>query len=503
MTGLLYYITLKSIFNRIQKNPVMVLGIAGCVVGIILIPFLFLKEGYKILIPSNILYAFFCFYFSVCFFEMAKGKNTFKTVPSNIETLFIQVPEKTKSIFICWIGDTIIKSIFSYSAIFLCIKIYAKVDLFDTLCSLLIIIINITSLVLFSGIIDLVSLIEKRKCVKTIFYAAGILLVGNGLLELLEINITKNLLVSYLPPYLYGASLKYVLGGSILSIRIIICSISFLILLLSVFMALVYFIPIRAFHILNELNFLNRKENFIDLLKIENMIRFLPHPIRLLCAKEIVQIIREKSALLSVCIQTLVAGSIMIISAATVDMAAMQIGIFVAVAYMSFTMALYSIPRETNNIWLFRSLNIKRREFVISKFLANLFVSVPLSSGVFLGYVLLAKIIVDVNVVHLKSILQGYIWSIGTIIPLSIIWGIIIGALLPYKIMIKKQKITYKFNGLEGVVLTILIFVVVVPAFFVSQIYQYWAVDVSFVVYLSISFILMLYRAGKTYKRME
>lgn len=503
MAGLLYYITLKSIFNRIRKNLILVLSITICIFAIILIPFFFLEEGYKISIPDNILYAFFAFYFSGCFVQIAKGKNSFRTIPSNMEMLFIQVPEKTKSIFICLVGDTIIKSVSSYLAIFLCIKLYTKDDLSNILCGLFILSINVTSLVLISGIIDLLSLVEKKKYVKIVFTVLGGLLVVNGLLELFEINKINNLFVSNLPPYIYGDSLKYVLEGNILNIRVIICSIFFLLLMLSIFMIMVHFISIRAFDLLNQCDFLNRTDRVISLFRIERMISVLPSKIRLLCAKEIIQIMREKNALFSVFIHTLIAGSIMIISSSTVDVAAMQIGIFVSVAYMSFIMALYSIPRETNNIWLFKSLDIEPMKFAISKFLANLFVSVPLSGVVFLGYLLLARIVVGASVVDLKNIMQGYIWSIGTVIPLSIIWGIIVGALLPYKVMIKKQKITYKFNGLEGAVLSILIFVVVVPAFLLSQMYQYWSIDFGFCIYFLSVFVFMIYRAGTTYKKME
>lgn len=351
---------------------------------------------------------------------------------------------------------------------------------------------------------EFLTLVEKKKYVKIIFTVLGGLFVLNGLLELFEINKIKNSFVSNLPPYIYGDSLKYVLEGNILNIRVIICSIFFFLMMLSIFMIMVYFVPIRAFNLLNQYDFLNRTtDRFISLFRIQRMINVLPSKIRLLCAKEIIQITREKNTLFSVFTHTLMAGSIMIISSSTVDAAAMQIGIFVSVAYMSFIMALYSIPRETNYIWLFKSLDIEPIKFVISKYLANLFVSVPLSGVVFLGYLLLARIVVGASVVDLKNIMQGYIWSIGTVIPLSIIWGIIVGALLPYKVMIKKKKITYKFNGIEGAVLSILVFVVVVPAFLLSQMYQYWSIDLGFCVYFLSMFVFMLYRAGTTYKKME
>lgn len=214
----------------------------------------------------------------------------------------------------------------------------------------------------------------------------------------------------------------------------------------------------------------------------------------------------EKEALLNIFVQTILAASIMLISAITIDSEAMQIiemGIFVALAYMSFILALYSIPRETNTIWIYKTLKIKKEDFVLAKFFVNYFVSFLLSNIVLLLYLLLATILTGNTIIYIEKIIHGYLWSIITTLPLSTIWGIGLGAMLPYKVITKKRKITYKFNGIEGVLLTILVFVVVTPAFLISQMSQYLAFDIVYWLYVITMFICMLYLAGKTYKKMN
>ena len=72
---------------------------------------------------------------------------------------------------------------------------------------------------------------------------------------------------------------------------------------------------------------------------------------------------------------------------------------------------------------------------------------------------------------------------------------------MPYKVITKKKKITYKFNGVEGVVLTILIFVVVIPGYLISQLNEYLFLNLIYLVYLIFIFAVMLYFAGKAYKK--
>ena len=95
---LLYYVTVKSIINRIRKYPFMILGVTICFFAVLLIPLLFLDNGYFIQIPDNILNAFFFLYFTFCLFKYAMDKNGFRTIPLNLETLDVLVPEKTKKI---------------------------------------------------------------------------------------------------------------------------------------------------------------------------------------------------------------------------------------------------------------------------------------------------------------------------------------------------------------------------------------------------------------------
>lgn len=180
---------------------------------------------------------------------------------------------------------------------------------------------------------------------------------------------------------------------------------------------------------------------YIGILRIEHMLKFLPLKIRLLCVKEIVQIISEKYALLNVFIQTIIAASIMIISAVTVEIKAMKMGIYVALAYLGFIIALYSIPRETNTIWIYKTTGIKHREFAFAKFLVNCLVSSILSIAIFLSYIFLVIVVSNTGTTYIESILYGYLWSIGTMIPLSTIWGIIVGAILPYKVIVKNKRL--------------------------------------------------------------
>ena len=193
----------------------------------------------------------------------------------------------------------------------------------------------------------------------------------------------------------------------------------------------------------------------------------------------------------------------MIISAVTVEIKSMKMGIYVALAYLGFIIALYSIPRETNTIWIYKTTGIKHREFAFAKFLVNCLVSSILSIAIFLSYIFLVIVVSNTGTTYIESILYGYLWSIGTMIPLSTIWGIIVGAILPYKVIVKKQKITYKFNGLEGLVLMILAFVVVVPGYLISQTSSILFLDLCFLLYVILIFLCMINLAGKAYKKMR
>lgn len=503
MIELLYYVTVKSIINRIRKYPFMILGVSVCILSVLLIPLFCIEEGYTIQIPNNILNAFFGFYFSFCLLEIAREKNSFRMIPVNIEMLVIQVPEKTKKIFVCLVGDTMIKSVFSYGIVFVCVKLYAKDNIESILFSLMLLIVNILSLVLLSSIIDLLSVVKKSKIVKIIVGASGLFFGVSSLIELCGIKLCETAFANVLPSYLYAASLSYILGIKTLNLALVVQSATFFFLMLSIYFLILHRVKLRPSDILTFQQPTYKGVKYVGILRIEKLLKFLPSKIRLLCAKEIVQIVSEKQALLNIFVQTIIAASIMIVSAITIETEAMQIGIFVALAYMSFIMALYSLPRETNTIWLYKTICIKQKEFVVAKFLANFLASTLFSITIFLIYIFLAIVVSGTGIVCVESIIHGYFWSIVTIIPLSTIWGVIVGALLPYKVIVKKQKITYKFNGLEGIVLTVLVFVVVSPAYLISQISRYLIFDLLFGLYVILIFICMLYLAGKAYKKMR
>ena len=58
MVELVYYVTLKSIINRIRKYPFMILGFSICIFVVLLIPFFCMGEGYAVQIPNSIINAF-------------------------------------------------------------------------------------------------------------------------------------------------------------------------------------------------------------------------------------------------------------------------------------------------------------------------------------------------------------------------------------------------------------------------------------------------------------
>lgn len=503
---LLYYVTVKSIINRIRKYPFMILGVTICFFAVLLIPLLFLDNGYFIQIPDNILNAFFFLYFTFCLFKIAMDKNGFRTIPLNLETLVVLVPEKTKKIYRCLVWHTIAKTIISYGIIFLCIKLYAKGALDNVLLSLVLLIINVTTLVLISSIIDLLSLIKKATYIKLI---VGLFAVFHSVMAVLELFGRRpfgTLFDNILPPYIYATALSSILDNKPIKLCTFITSVILFLLVLISYVIVIYKAEIKGSDIVRYQHLPYKSTRYFDLLKIEKYIKFFPKNIRLLWIKEWMQIVSEKEALLNIFVQTILAASIMLISAITIDSEAMQIiemGIFVALAYMSFILALYSIPRETNTIWIYKTLKIKKEDFVLAKFFVNYFVSFLLSNIVLLLYLLLATILTGNTIIYMEKIIHGYLWSIITTLPLSTIWGIGLGAMLPYKVITKKRKITYKFNGIEGVLLTILVFVVVTPAFLISQMSQYLAFDIVYWLYVITMFICMLYLAGKTYKKMN
>lgn len=502
MIELLYYVTVKSIINRIRKYPFMILGITLCFLVVMMIPLFYLNTGYSIKIPSSILNAFFSLYFAFCLFEIAREKNSLKTMPINIEMLVIQVPENTKKIFECLVGDTAIKSIASYGIVFICVKLYTDCTLVNVLFSLLLLIVNVTALVFLSSIIDLLSLRKKSVTIKILVGIFGVLLSINAFLELFGIRVFGTLLDNILPPYIYAGTVLFILDNKAMDFIVLISGTIFLLIMVIGYLICLRFIKIKASDILMYCQLSSKRMKYVSTSTIEKVIKVLPQKMRLLCAKEIAQIISEKNVLMNVFIQTFIAASIMIVSAVTIEPEAMRIGIFVTLAYMSFILALYSIPRETNTVWIYKMTGINKYQFAMSKFFVNFFVSVLFSVIILMVYIFIVVVITRTGITYISTIIQGYLWSLITILPLATIWGIVIGALLPYKVIAKKKKITYKFNGVEGLLLTILIFVAVIPAYLISQLSGYLFFDLIYLLYLFLLFIGMLYFAGKAYTKM-
>ncbi len=459
---IIYLYSLKGNINRFKQHPVKMLLILLAASVIIFFPAVLIGESaegiklpYKwIILLSSVLFSRFSFKIFL------KG-NDFKAIPQNFIYLLTVTPEKVKKLYRILVIDTFIKSCVSYLVLYSLFYLYKGGEIVYLFLNLIIVIILISVVTFLSGIISVVSTYIVPVAVRGFFLLYSVFLMGSGIYTFLkDKNIPANIVLGN---YIFADSAKYVLGAGYsvqAYIKALFMAVLLLVITAALFFILLHSSRLSAYHII-ESNYYNETGKSGNLLiKISSKFFFLPEKMRLLMSKELVQMWRERSPLFSVILQSVLAGLVMLISAKTFEGKIVQLGLIVIMAYEAFLLSLFSIPRELKGIWNIKVMNPDWMMFIRCKFLACYIGSIILSVPICILYMIAIYLLIPVNLVVFFNI---YLAGLITIVPLSIGLGFLMSTFMPFDIVDKKKKVTYKFNGLEGAMLFILVFLAVVP----------------------------------------
>jgi hypothetical protein len=434
---------------------------------LVICPTIFIQDTTSIHVPYRYLLAFFSFYFAYILIEIATKRHSFHAVTQHFISLLYSVPEECKKIYSLLVCETILKSIISYGVIYGIFSLYSTKSFKTFLIELIFLSLGVSSIVIISGITSILSTINLNRVIRILCVVCAACL-GFYAINVLTDQISYNrvtLIIVMFPQYIFADLMGSILNTekslnfTFLFIRII----TFFGILLSSYIILVKNINLKAYDILLKIEN-NKKENekHSVLEYIVKLLPILPLNIRLLVTREMIQIFKEKNALFMVFWQTLLASAVMLLSAMNVERSAVYVGLVVAIGYVGLIISLYSIPREAKTIWVFKIIGVKFKDFLIAKFITNYLVTLIISLLTFTLYVIPAVMIVRIS---FHTLITIYLLSLISIIPLSILIGLIISASMPYELTEKKKRITYKFNGMEGAFLVVLVFLGVVPSY--------------------------------------
>ena len=459
---IIYLYSLKGIINRFKQHPIKMFLILLAASVIIFLPAVLIGESaegvklpYKwILLLSSVLFSRFSFKIYL------KG-NDFKAIPQDFIYLLTVTPEKVKKLYRILVMDTFIKSCVSYLVLYSLFYLYTGGEIGYLFLNLIIVIILISVVTLLSGIISVLSTFMVPIVVRGFFLLYSVFLMGSGIYTFIKGKyIPAHMLLGN---YIFADSAEYVLGSGYSAqgyMKALLMAVLLLVITMALFLLLLRSSRLSAYHII-ESNYYNETGKSGNLLtKISSKFFFLPEKMRLLVSKELVQMWRERSPLVSVILQSVLAGLVMLISAKTFEGAIVQLGLIVILAYETFLLSLFSIPRELKGIWNIKVMNPDWMMFIRCKFFACYIGAIILSVPICILYMAAVYLLLPVNLIVILNI---YLAGLITIVPLSIGLGFLMSTFMPFDIVDKKKKVTYKFNGLEGAMLFILVFLAVVP----------------------------------------
>ena len=497
---IIYLYSLKGNINRFKQHPVKMFLILLAASVIIFFPAALIGESAEgIQIPYKWIILLSSAFFSRFSFKIFMKGNDFKAIPQDFIYLLTVTPEKVKKLYCILVMDTFVKSCVSYLVLYSLFYLYTGGEIFYLILNLIIVIILISVVTFLSGIISVVSTYVVPVVVRIFFLFYSVVLMGSGIYTFLK---DKNIPVHMaLGNYIFANSVKYVLGDGYSArayIKALFMAVLLLVITTTLFFILLRSSKLSAFHII-ESNYYNKTGKSGNLMiKISSKFFFLPEKMRLLMSKELVQIWRERSPLLSVIVQSVLAGLVMLISAKTFEGEIIRLGLIVIMAYETFLLSLFSIPRELKCIWNIKVMNTDWMILIRSKFLACYIGSFILSVPICILYMAAAYLLIPV---HIVEFLNTYLLGLITIVPLSISLGFIMSTFMPFDIVDKKKKVTYKFNGLEGAMLLILVFLAVVPTWVMMENKEIFIIVLIYVLYamalLCISFLCAKRKLGK------
>lgn len=479
---ILYLYSLKGVLNRFREHPIKLSCIIMVAAFILFLPLFFLggqnKDSilpYKwLVILSSLLIARFGI-------KIALKSSDFKVIPQEFTFLLSSVPEKVKKLYYVLIIDTILKSCISYLLLYSLFFLYNGGQLPYLLLNIIIAIILICFITFLSGIISILSTYNIPIMIRIFIFILNLFIVATSIFTYIEG--THYSIFHYMLNYNIADILEVLLSSNFESqtyIKASLAAVTILFITIFLFHVLLTKSKLRAHHILEaeKNSILDKKGNLLN--AVCRKLNLLPRNMRLLVGKELIQIWRERSPLYSVILQSILAGIIMLISAKNFEGNIIEMGVLVILAYEAFLLSLFSVPRELKTIWLIKIMNPNWMIITASKLIACYIGSLIMSVPTIILYTIAAHIIMQVDPLICVNI---YLWGLITIIPLSVGLGFIMTAFIPFEVIDKKKKVTYKFNGLEGALLFILIFTAVVPTWLMLQYKNYAVLVVLFIAY--------------------
>lgn len=457
---LFYFYTLKGLINRLKFFPLKAVLTFVLVCTAVFAPVFILNQNFKLDIKEKYLEILFSFYFAYIFLQVFLGRGDFKRVPQNFTSILNFVPDKSLVLYKVLVLDTLLKSSLSYGVLYVILWSYSKSGAINLLIGLLLVFMAISIPVLLSAIVSILSAKKMSLAIKSISLFISVLLIFNGIL--IYFKDLRNGILAWLPNYVFADTLNALLGMEAANdfTKIFLR----LLVLLAVTVLLYYLIFIRSNLMAHSIYEKSKKlGNNINSERYTKVRRFLiiPAKMNVLTAKELVQIWDEKSQLITALWQTLAASVIMIVTSKTIESNALIIGFIVSLCYSSFLISVFSIPRETKSLWILKSIYPSWKVIVASKFIGCYIASIIANIFVYVFYAALTYLVVGVSP---AEFINPFIWCIYTAIPGSAALGFLISSFIPYDIVDKKKSVTYKFSGLEGIILVILIFTMAVPA---------------------------------------
>ncbi len=200
-------------------------------------------------------------------------------------------------------------------------------------------------------------------------------------------------------------------------------------------------------------------KTFFSRLYGKPVFNMLPVPIRTLCVKEIAQIYREIVPLVTVLLLTTVTFTLLVI-ASRGEYLVFILGFIITITLFSFSVALNSVARESRGSWILRLNQIRRRDLLIGKYIANFFISSIGGIALIIIFIIVGKIFFHISPVRF---VMPSIVVICFANHVAILWAFILGAIFVPTSIYKKGEIDYSSRGLEVMYIMLLGFVVGLP----------------------------------------
>lgn len=461
---IVYNFSLKGLVNRIKFFPLKAILSGLIIIAVVMFPVFIFNANIKPEIPIKYINIIFSLYFSSLFFKFLKEKEFTKT-SNKLICLLGLVPGEINKLYDIYTIDLIIRTFFSYAIMYTIIFLYAEAGIFNYILGILLVFIMCSILVVLNAMSIFISKI-KNKTLKVLWFLLGLFFIFISLAYLFPDIVYSIGISEYLPDNIFASTANLLLGMDMMhNIHLYIsCLIElFFLLVISCFF---YFIvktksQLEPYEFYVKSQKAGMKTYAKRFLHIKRGLFILPSKMKVLAGKELLQIWDEKIPLITAIIMPTLVTVIMVVMSKTLARDIIIMGFIISISYESFLVSVVSLPREARTIWILKTTCSNWKLIIFSKYAGCYIASFLGSILFFVLYSTLSKIVLGVAI---SEFMQPLVWSFFTTIPGSIGFGLLIGSLLPFDVIEKNKEIDYKFNGIEGAILLVLVFFMGLPS---------------------------------------